>query len=78
MNMFVLDNPDLLVKVMEAWMEAGVRYHVLDSTGVQRLREQGGLQTFLGFRCMSLYRVRTCETVLGLELVHVPKLRDRS
>ena len=67
--MFVLDNPDLLDKVLNAWMEAGVSgIALLDSTGVHRLREQGCLQTFLGFRCMSLYRVRTCETVLGLEL----------
>ena len=54
MIVLVLDNPDQLDKVLEAWMEAGVRgITVLDSTGVHRLREQGGLQTFLGFRRLS-------------------------
>ena len=54
MIMFVLDNPDQLDKVLEAWMEVGVHgITVLDSTGVHRLREQDGLQTFLGFRRLS-------------------------
>ena len=54
MIMFVLDNPDQLDKVLEAWMKMGVHgITILDSTGVQRLREQGRLQTFLGFRRLS-------------------------
>ena len=51
---FVLDNPDQLDKVLETWMDAGVRgITVLESTGVHRLLEQGGLPTFLGFRRLS-------------------------
>ncbi len=54
MMIFVLDNPDQLDKVLETWMDAGVRgITVLESTGVHRLLEQGGLPTFLGFRRLS-------------------------
>lgn len=54
MIMFILDNPNQLDKVLEAWMDAGVSgITVQESTGVHQLREQGGLQTFLGFRRLS-------------------------
>ena len=49
----VLDNPTLLDRVLETWTDAGARgITVLDSTGVQRLRERAGHDarpTFLGF-----------------------------
>jgi len=54
MIMFVLDNPDQLDKVLDAWTDVGLSgITVLDSTGVHRLLEQGGLQTFLGYRRLS-------------------------
>jgi hypothetical protein len=49
----VLDDPALLDRVLEAWLDAGVGgITVLDSTGVERLRRRaarGDLPTFLGF-----------------------------
>jgi len=49
----VLDDPDLLNEVLEAWTDAGARgITVLDSTGVQRLSGRAGgndRPTFLGF-----------------------------
>lgn len=54
MIMYVLDDPSQLDKVLEAWMDADVSgITVQESTGVNRLREQGGLPTFLGFRRLS-------------------------
>ena len=41
MIMFVLDNPDLLDQVLEAWENAGIRgATIVESTGIQRLRKQ--------------------------------------
>lgn len=40
MIMFVLDNPDRLGQVLEAWENAGVRgATIIESTGIQRLRQ---------------------------------------
>ena len=50
----VLDDPALLDRVLEAWLDAGVRgITVLDSTGVEGARGRASgndLPTFLGFR----------------------------
>jgi len=50
----VLDDPVLLDRVLEAWLDAGVRgITVLDSTGVEGARKRASgndLPTFLGFR----------------------------
>jgi len=41
MIMFVLDNPDLLDQVLDAWESAGIRgATIVESTGIQRLRKQ--------------------------------------
>jgi hypothetical protein len=49
----VLDNPDHLTAVLDGWTQAGVLgITVLDSTGVQRLRERAGQEDrplFMGF-----------------------------
>lgn len=49
----VLDNPSHLTAVLEGWSQAGVLgITVLDSTGVQRIRERASQQdvpTFMGF-----------------------------
>jgi nitrogen regulatory protein P-II 1 len=49
----VLDNPSMLDEVLTGWTEAGVSgVTVIESTGVQRLRERAVEQTvpmFLGF-----------------------------
>ena len=41
MIMFVLDNPDHLDGVLEAWQEAGIRgATIVESTGIQRLQRK--------------------------------------
>ena len=41
MIMLVLDNPDLLEQVLEAWENAGIRgATIVESTGIQRLRRK--------------------------------------
>lgn len=49
----VLDNPSHLTAVLEGWSQAGVLgITVIDSTGVQRIREranQQGVPMFMGF-----------------------------
>lgn len=41
MIMLVLDNPDLLDEVLEAWLKAGVRgATIVESTGIQRLQRK--------------------------------------
>jgi hypothetical protein len=41
MIMLVLDNPDLLDQVLEAWENAGIRgATIVESTGIQRLRRK--------------------------------------
>lgn len=41
MIMLVLDNPDQLDKVLEAWEHAGIRgATIVESTGIQRLRRK--------------------------------------
>lgn len=49
----VLDNPSHLTDVLDGWTQAGVLgITVLDSTGVQRVRErasQAGVPLFMGF-----------------------------
>jgi len=49
----VLDDPSLLDRVLEAWLEAGVRgITVLDSTGVEGARRRANgkdVKTFLGY-----------------------------
>lgn len=41
MIMFVLDNPDLLDQVLEAWEGVGIRgATIVESTGIQRLRRK--------------------------------------
>ena len=72
----VLDNPTVLDRVLEAWTDMGVRgITVLDSTGVQRLRQSAGhdaTPAFLGFRRLSrteqhrhytLFSVADAETI---------------
>ena len=53
----VLDDPALLDRVLQAWLDAGVcGLTVLDSTGVQGARGRASgndLPTFLGFRRLS-------------------------
>jgi hypothetical protein len=41
MIMLVLDNPDLLEEVLNAWEKAGIRgATIVESTGIQRLRRE--------------------------------------
>jgi hypothetical protein len=72
----VLDDPALLDRVLQAWLDAGVcGLTVLDSTGVQGARGRASdndLPTFLGFRRLlridqhghyTLFTVADAETV---------------
>jgi len=72
----VLDDPALLDRVLDAWLDAGVcGLTVLDSTGVEGSRGRAGgddLPTFLGFRRLphtdqhghyTLFTVTDAETI---------------